>query len=210
VIHHIIWDWNGTLLDDVDCCVDTLNSLLLERSIPPVSRSSYVGAFGFPVRAYYEGLGFDFEREDFGQLSVDFIARYRARLSSVVLHPSVLSLLATLQGRLRSQRVVSAMEHSLLGEMLHSYGVAPFLQSHHGTSDLQAGSKVEVGRRALAQMGAHPDEVLLVGDTLHDHELAEALGCACVLFTGGHQSEPRLQASRRPLVDALSEILNHV
>jgi phosphoglycolate phosphatase len=210
VIQHIIWDWNGTLLDDVDCCVDTLNSLLHERAIPPVSRSSYVDAFGFPVRAYYEGLGFDFEREDFGQLSVDFIARYRARLSSVSLHASVLSLLETLQGRVRSQRVVSAMEHGLLGEMLHSYGVAPFLASHHGTGDLQAGSKVDVGRRALAQMGALPEEVLLVGDTLHDHELAEALGCACVLFTGGHQSEPRLQAARRPLVDALSAILNHV
>jgi len=210
VIQHIIWDWNGTLLDDVDCCVDTLNSLLHERAIPPVSRSSYVGAFGFPVRSYYEWLGFDFEREDFGQLSVDFIARYRTRLSSVTLHRSVLSLLTALQGRVQSQRVVSAMEHALLGEMLHSYGVAPFLESHHGTGDLQAGSKVDVGRRALAQMGAIPDEVLLVGDTLHDHELAEALGCACVLFTGGHQSAPRLQVARRPLVDTLSEILDHV
>ena len=210
MIAHIIWDWNGTLLDDVDCCVDTLNSLIDERGLARVSRESYVGNFGFPVRPFYEGLGFDFEREDFAQLSVDFIARYRARLQTVALHDSVLSLMATLQPRVQSQRVVSAMEHNLLGEMLHSYGVAPFLASHHGTADLQAGSKVEVGRRALQQMGAKAEEVLLVGDTLHDHELAEALGCACVLFTGGHQSAPRLEVSQRPLVDELAQVLRHL
>ena len=92
MIRHLIWDWNGTLLDDVDCCVDTLNTLLAERDMPPVSRSAYKEAFGFPVRDYYAGLGFDFEREDFAKLSVDFIARYRARLNSVKLQKRALDL----------------------------------------------------------------------------------------------------------------------
>ena len=63
-IRHVIWDFNGTLIDDVDCCVDTLNTLLASELTADLA-CQYLATFGFPVRAFYVELGFDFEREDF-------------------------------------------------------------------------------------------------------------------------------------------------
>ena len=75
-IRHVIWDFNGTLLDDLSCCLGALSTLLEERALPPITTERYREEFGFPVRDFYVGLGFDFEREDFDAVSRTFIARY--------------------------------------------------------------------------------------------------------------------------------------
>ncbi len=207
MIRHIIWDWNGTLLDDVDCCVDTLNVLLAARGMPAVSRDMYRARFGFPVKDFYLGLGFDFGAEDFGALSHEFIADYRVRVAASQLGAGALALLRDLQAGGIGHVVLSAMERTLLGDMLQDYGVRPLLKAFHGTADLRAGSKVEVGVAAMRELGFSPDEVLLVGDTLHDHETAQTIGCRCVLFSGGHQSRERLTAAGVDVVDSLAEVV---
>ena len=206
MIRHLIWDWNGTLLDDVDCCVDTLNTLLAERGLAAMDRDAYRAGFGFPVRSFYEGLGFDFAREDFARLSVDFIARYRARLGAVQLHGEAHEVLARMAERVDRQLVVSAMERNLLARMLRDYGVTEHLEGSHGIDDMNASSKVEVGLAAVGALGFPADEFLLIGDTLHDHELASAIGCACVLFARGHQNRTRLETSGRPVIEHLEEL----
>jgi len=64
-VETIIWDWNGTLLNDVDICVESINILLSERGHKPLSKSLYREIFTFPVKAYYELAGFDFTNESF-------------------------------------------------------------------------------------------------------------------------------------------------
>jgi phosphoglycolate phosphatase len=206
MIRHVVWDWNGTLLDDVDPTVFTLNSLLEERRMPLVTREEYRDRFGFPVRAFYEGLGFDFGKEDFAALSIAFIERYRARGGAMRLWSGALEVMAALEARGVGQMVVSAMERGLLGRMLAEHGVAGFLAGHHGREDLQAGSKVELGVGAVRAAGLRPEEVLVVGDTLHDQELARAIGCRVALFAGGHQSPARLSAAGAPVIERLEEL----
>ena len=57
---HILWDWNGTLLDDMWLCVESLNRILKKRERPPLDEKTYKETFSFPVKKYYETLGFDF------------------------------------------------------------------------------------------------------------------------------------------------------
>ena len=94
---HIIWDWNGTLLDDLDLCVDVMNGLLDRRSLPLLDRARYHRLFDFPVRAYYERLGFDFARDSFEELSVEFISAYDARRWECRLQPGAQTILGSLQ-----------------------------------------------------------------------------------------------------------------
>ena len=56
---HIIWDWNGTLLDDTWLCVEGINQALIKRNLTPISEDRYREVFTFPVRDYYKKLGFD-------------------------------------------------------------------------------------------------------------------------------------------------------
>ena len=69
-INTIIWDWNGTLLDDVDICIDIINELLSIRNQQPLTRSRYREIFTFPVKDYYSKAGFDFTQEPFDKIPV--------------------------------------------------------------------------------------------------------------------------------------------
>lgn len=77
-IAHVIWDWNGTLLDDAELCVEVMNDVLTRRQLAPLTAETYAAAFRFPVREYYRELGFDFERETFEVIGTEFIAGYSA------------------------------------------------------------------------------------------------------------------------------------
>lgn len=207
MIRYVVWDWNGTLLDDVDGSVRVLNGLLDRRGLQPVTRDDYRAQFGFPVRPFYQALGFDVSEAAFAALSSEFIATYREILAGVALHEGALEVLTQVGRLVEGQLVVSAMEHNLLGRMLIDYGVAAHLHGHHGTADLQAGSKVEIGLAAVRALGVEPDDILLVGDTTHDHEVAEAIGCRCALLAAGHQEASRLARTGRPVLHSLSDVL---
>jgi phosphoglycolate phosphatase len=209
-LKHLIWDWNGTLLDDVDCCVALLNRVLADRKMEPVTRRQYRERFGFPVRDFYEGLGIDFTREDYGDLSVDFVSRYRARFTEMALQRGALQTLESVRKLGIGQSVVSAMESNLLTTMLKHFGVESFFEQVRGRLDLAAVSKVDIGVALLKEMALAPAEVLLVGDTLHDLETARAMGCRCLLFSGGHQTRPRLGAAGADIVDDLGDVVSFV
>lgn len=209
-VRHVIWDFNGTLLDDVDCCVATVNQLMHERDLGRISRATYLERFRFPVRDFYADLGFDIEREDFDALSATYIAGYVERLHGAAPHAGALDALAALGGRGIGQSVLSAMEAQLLRELLDRYGISRHLRHVRGLEHRQATSKVALGVALAQTLEAHPEEVLLVGDTLHDAETAAAMGCRCLLFEGGHQTRSRLQTSGLPLVSSLREVLDWV
>ena len=81
----IFWDWNGTLLNDTETCLTTMNHMLRQRNMPEISFDLYKEVFGFPVIDYYRKIGFDFKRESFENLSIEFIEAYNLALESASL-----------------------------------------------------------------------------------------------------------------------------
>ncbi len=61
----IIWDWNGTLLNDLDLCISAINVLLGKRELPLLNRQTYKAVFSFPVKDYYKAVGFRFFQRKF-------------------------------------------------------------------------------------------------------------------------------------------------
>ena len=76
---HVIWDWNGTLLDDAWLCVDIMNGLLSARGLSLLTPQRYAQVLTFPLADYYRELGFDFDREPFETLGAEFIREYERR-----------------------------------------------------------------------------------------------------------------------------------
>lgn len=192
---HVIWDWNGTLLDDVGLSVEVANALLTRRGRPPLSRERYLDVFDFPVRAYYERLGLDLGAAGaFAALSAEWVELYEARRLTCPLQPGAAATLERIAGRGLPQSILSAYPQPRLAEVVAHFGLGRHFVRLLGLDDIYAHSKLELGRRWVAELALPPGDILLVGDTLHDLDVAETLGLDCALVAHGHHAEHRLRA----------------
>ena len=90
---HIIWDWNGTLLNDAWLCVEVMNLLLKRRDLKEIDLNIYQSVFGFPIIDYYRRLGFTFEKESFEIPGTEFIIEYNKRCFEPKLQVDALQIL---------------------------------------------------------------------------------------------------------------------
>ncbi|MDF1741787.1 MAG: HAD family hydrolase [Verrucomicrobiales bacterium] len=205
---HIIWDWNGTLLNDTWLCVDVLNGLLAKRNREPISEETYRQNFGFPVIHFYEYLGFDTGLDSFEKISHEFIGTYEERwLEQCALHSETVEMLSELSDLGHTHSVLSAAKQEALQIGIEHFGIRPFFTGLMGTDNIYAAGKIDQGRRWIDQLHWKPEEIVLVGDTLHDLEVAEAIGTHCILLTHGHHTPERLAASGAPVVHSNRELI---
>ncbi|MGE4132194.1 MAG: HAD family hydrolase [Bdellovibrionales bacterium] len=190
---HVVWDWNGTLLADVDHAVDTVNVLLREERLPQIDKSTYRKKFGFPVIDYYKELGFDTSTANFHRLCERFNDLFHAGLPGLDLWPGAREVLSEIKAQGKTQSLLSASEHGLLLESLKLFQVGHLFDHVTGIADKKAGSKLEFGRKLLERSGHRAEDTILIGDTDHDLEVANALGVDMILVDHGHQCELRLK-----------------
>jgi len=204
----LVWDWNGTLLDDVRACIEAINVMLAERGLPAVDIVRYREAFRFPVREYYREIGFDLEREDWDAVCERYHGLYAATSRSSPLRPGTIEALRALSRRGFDMFVLSASELSILNRMAAERGVTDFFAGMYGLSNLHAHSKAGLGIELMSGRSPGSGSVLLIGDTTHDWETAREMGCDCVLMTGGHESDERLMKCGCPLVPGMPELVD--
>ncbi len=206
-ISHVVWDWNGTLLDDAWLCVEVMSALLDRHGLPLIDLERYARIFRFPVVDYYRELGFDFEVTPFEIVGTEFIEGYAEAEHRCGLREGAMGAIDGVFSLGLTQSVLSASEKRRLVSQATRLGVADYFDSLVALDDHYAGSKVEVGRLWLEESGLQPSRVLMVGDTDHDAEVARCLGVGCVLVFSGHQCRDRLAATGLPVLDSISQIV---
>lgn len=204
----IIWDWNGTLLNDLDICVDAINILLKERSLPLLSKEKYLEIFDFPVIDYYKLIGFDFNNEPFDIPAKQYIDHYVSKLGECSLQENVTEVLSFFRNKGYTQLVLSAAEHQKLVDSISLFGILEYFDAISGLDNDFAASKTELGIEMLRSRGISPARVCLIGDTTHDFEVARALGCKCVLIPDGHQNKKRLSETGAVVVESLYNLID--
>ena len=207
-IRTVIWDWNGTLLDDTDLCIETINLLLFKRNLPSLDTTKYKEVFSFPVKDYYAEIGFNFSEEPFEIPAREFIDKYNRDVEHCNLHRGVVEILEHFHQIGKQQVVLSAMEQSVLEQTLEQNKISHFFDEVSGLDNHYAHSKIDNGKTLIRKMELNPEEICLVGDTIHDFEVAQELGCQCVLIANGHQSEKRLRETGCKILATISDLLN--
>ena len=202
----IIWDWNGTLLNDLDFCISTINILLKKRGLALINSETYKEVFSFPVKDYYRAIGFDFDREDFSIPAKEFIDLYDSRVYRCSLHESATDILTFFQAKGIRQFVLSAMKQSMLEKTLEQKSILHFFEGVAGLNDHYAVSKIERGEQLISQFSIDKNSTWMIGDTIHDFEVAQELGLKCILIPDGHQSLNRLQQTEAKIVQQLSDL----
>jgi phosphoglycolate phosphatase len=206
-IETVIWDFNGTLLDDIDLVVHTANKQLARRGLAPMTIEAFRDAFGFPIEDYYRRIGVDFASESMAELAADFFGDYQPELVHCALGDGVLDALHLLSSSGVRQFVLSAMEEGMLNRTLEALGIRDRFVAAYGLAHLEADSKVSRGRDLVRDHAIEAETALMIGDTDHDAEVAASLGVACVLTPRGHQSRAKLEATGCPVRDSLSGIM---
>jgi phosphoglycolate phosphatase len=192
---HIIWDLNGTLIDDAELCVRAVNPLLREYGLSEIDLVRYQQAFRFPVSEYYVDLGFRLTPEEFEALSHRFHDHYHRLVPEARLFEGTQELLGRLKEDGKRLSILTAAWHQDLERLVRHFAIESYFDHFFGLHHRQADSKIQRGRELLAASGLAREKTILLGDTLHDLEVAEALGIQALLLTGGHMSEERLLRS---------------
>lgn len=208
--HTIIWDFNGTLLNDMQVCVDCMNTLLDERGLPFLEMERYREIFTFPVRQYYQELGFDFMKEPFDIPAHQFIDLYRQKLKDAPLHNEAKDLLKYFHDKGFGQIILSAMEQEFLENTLEYKQIAGFFQQIAGIKNHLGDGKLETAREILKTHKNQWEKYILIGDTIHDYEVAEELGIPCILVSIGHQSPGRLKSLNCKVVERLDDLRTEI
>jgi len=208
--NHIIWDWNGTLWDDTWLCVEINNHMLERRGLPPITIDTYRDKLCFPVDKYYCQLGFDYSIDPYKKLAEEFIDEYTRRRFECELQTGARELIHSLHERNVPQAVLSAYQHDTLMQAVDYFGLTAYFTDIIGLNDIYAAGKVENGRTYIAGLDLAPDQILFIGDTIHDFEVAEAMGVNCLLVANGHNSRWRLEACGVPVSETFSDVCSQL
>ena len=205
---HIIWDWNGTLLDDIGASLASVNDMLAARGEKPMDINRYKECIGTPIIRFYEQV-FDLEKEDYSLILAEYNAGYMHHLASCSLTEGAKEAIADFAAAGIHQAIVSSSNNAQLCENARKYGVYDCFEAVLGAADFKADSKIERARAYLAQSGEEK-RVLVVGDLEHDAEMAAQIGADCVLLTSGHEHPERLERSGAVIFDKISQLISFV
>tara|TARA_B100000959_G_scaffold280244_1_gene341732 strand:- start:286 stop:951 length:666 start_codon:yes stop_codon:yes gene_type:complete len=202
----VIWDWNGTLVDDAFLFVNLMNSYLLSHGLPTISLTDYRKHFCFPVSKYYKSLGFCLSEQEFRSLSLDFIQKYRQKMFLPSLVSGAKKIVLWLYRNKYKQFLVSAQEQSLLNQSVQHYRLVPFFGAVLGLNNNFAISKKDLLLSVVRERCTDKDVLVVIGDTLHDYEVAASVNAACCLVSYGHNSKARLQKTGAFVANNLGEV----
>lgn len=197
---YIFLDFNGTIIDDVDLCLDLLNDILRKQNKESVTKKRYKDIFTFPVKKYYELAGVDFTIESFESLADKFIAEYQPLSMQCGLFPKSVEACQKLRNKGYHLVILSASEKNNLLEQCENYRITPYFDAILGIDNVHAASKVGIAIKYMEEQGIEGDDILFIGDTLHDLEVAKAMGAKCMLVSCGHQSIRVLKQGGVPIL----------
>ena len=201
---HLIWDWNGTLLDDLALVVAATNASLAGAGGPQVTAEEHRRDFRRPIATYYEFvLGRPLADGEFAILDTTFHEAYRAGLPATLLAADALEAMSTWCG---TQSLLSMFFHEELVAAVAARGIGRHLSRVDGLrASLGGGHKAPHLREHLARLGLTGAECVLIGDSVDDAHAADEVGSGCVLYAGGFTSEDLLRATGRPVAASLVE-----
>ena len=207
---YIIWDWNGTLLDDTEAALATLNIMIAERGGTPIGMPFYLDNFAFPVRPFYDRIGIIAHDEDeWNAIAREYHETYLRQPKA--LNRGAFAALDMAKAAGCRQSILSALRQDLLDAQTKEYGIDGYFERICGSDNLDGASKLNRARELLAELSVphSPFPVprfVLIGDAVHDKEVADAIGIPCVLCAVGSHAAWRLSAvapTGETLVDAL-------
>lgn len=205
----VIWDFNGTILDDLRVSIDAADELLTRHGLKPmVTVEKYHEVFGFPIIDYYKRIGFDFSKVPYSVLAHEWVEIYLRRVRDAKIRDGVKEAIEKINSMNIKQTILSMSDKDMLVRQVKDLKIHDLFDEIYGLDNIYAKSKLELAKKWRDE---HKNErVLFIGDTVHDAESAEIIGCKCLLLAGGHQSAESLKSGNATVILDVCEILKEI
>jgi len=205
----LIWDFNGTIIDDAQLCLDIENEMLKNRGMHyGYTIEEYRDLFCFPVKDYYRKLGYTFENESYETISEEFNARYEEGFPECTLVQYFEEKIREAEEKGYRNVILSASQIDVLKNQCMKLNIYDHFDEILGIDNIYAGSKIDMAKAWMKERNYDPKDMIYIGDTTHDKETADALGIEnCYLAAAGHQSFNVLNSVSDQAVRSLREVL---
>lgn len=185
---YVFWDWNGTIIDDLEINLSIINTLLDDRKIPNISLPEYRNTFTFPIKEFYRRVGFPTNGAEYEQLVHDYWELYKRKSNSIPLMTGALDILKALKKNQIKHYILSASDRKMVIDQISTYGIQNLFEDIIAPQDGYALGKIELAKHLMSVKNIPPSDVIMIGDTFHDFETAKAINIDCALVNMGHQN----------------------
>ena len=204
---YIIWDWNGTILDDLQMNFEVENTLLSRRGRKLIKDiEEYHEKFQFPIIKFYESLDFDLENEKFEDIAREYVLEFDERFYELEVFPDAESVIREFKFKGIEQIILSQTEQRWLEKQVSYHDMAYLFTDLLGARDIYVKGKVGIALEWITKNNIDTSQVLMVGDTIHDYEVAETIGCDCILIARGHQPKEKLLTTGAVVLESIEEL----
>ncbi|MFF5895617.1 HAD family hydrolase [Streptomyces argenteolus] len=204
---HLVWDWNGTLLDDIEAVLGATNAAFAEVDLAPLTLEQYRETYCVPIPKFYERLmGRLPTPAEWERMDGLFHRHYTEQRVACGLTAGVEELLDRWKRAGGSQSLLSMYGHEHLVPVVRAYGIERHFLRVDGRTGPSGGSKAQHMARHFEVLGGIPPErAVVIGDAVDDAVAAAHVGARAVLYTGGSHSRASLEGAGVPVVDTLAE-----
>jgi phosphoglycolate phosphatase len=200
VIRNIIFDWSGTLVDDLPAVWQATNHVLQRAGVPELTLEQFRAEFSLPFKGFYDRY---VPHLELTQLEEWFHGRLREVQDSVVRLPQAQEFLEFCRGRQLRTFLLSSVHADHYAVQEAATGFGRYLDRPYvGVWD-----KREMIHQILRENNLAPGETLFVGDMEHDIETSRHGGIfSCAVLTGYNSLEQLRRAAPDLIVEHLGEL----
>lgn len=206
---NILWDWNGTILNDTPVAFEATNILLKKYRYPTITLEYYRDNVDTPIVNFYSKI-FDLKKHSMEMLDNEWCVLYNELSYKIGLHNGVENILDIFKNQNCKQVVLSAFRTDAILKYADKFGVEHYFENILGTDNIVMESKTLRGKKYMQENSFAPENTLYIGDTVHDYETAAALGTDCVLLSCGQQSPKLLHQCGATVCDSFEKLKNNL
>jgi len=205
-VKYIFLDFNGTVLNDVDLCLNLLNEMLTKNGKEALCLEEYKEVFTFPIIEYYKKAGFDFNGYTFEELAEYFVVEYKERnKTEAFIFDDFRDFIEVLRTRNYKIVLCSASQTHMLMEQLRYFKIDDLFDDVIGLDDHYAVSKLHLAKQYIEKIDIDLNASYFIGDTTHDALVGNECGLNVILINRGHQSYNVLKKEEKCIVDSFAE-----
>lgn len=208
MITHIFWDYNGTILDDVEVSVKAVNCMLKSRGLPPTDIETYRSTLTLPLDTYYESVGIN--GIPISELSVEF-RKYCKQFSNLAhIFDGFTEIIRIAEHNSIKNILFSSLYHNHLIEELKVHNIQEYFTDVIGMTDLNVGSKLSNVKEYIKHNSIDVNKIVFIGDLTTDSDMAKDVGSRCILIPNGHNSKERCLSQGVEVYESLEQVKNYI